>query len=303
MILPISILILLKNCTILRKWCVMEKEVISFEKFNLPIKIHHLHMQEGNNYRGMHSHMAVEIVKVKSGILYCYVNEEIIKVYPKQIIFINSNIGHRLSSENVEISYLHIDMSLLEEKVNDESSKLSAFISHKRAKPYLIFSDNKEITELLNKINIKYYDESKENRWYIKAYLYELVAFMYSQSFISALTISKEQIKKIEQVVQYIDTNFKTPITLDDVCLAAKYNKYTVCHTFKAITGSTIFDYINFLRVHYAVEKLRKSQNSILDIAIECGFSSATYFNRVFKNFFGCAPSVYRKLLPNNVIN
>ena len=180
---------------------------------------------------------------------------------------------------------------------------LNAFISHIHAKPYLILNDNKDITKLLNKLSIKYYEESKESRWYIKAYLYELVAFMYSQSFITSLTISKEQIKKIDQVVRYIDTNFKLPITLDDICLAAKYNKYTICHTFKAVTGSTIFDYINFLRVHYAVEKVRENKNSILDIATECGFSSATYFNRVFKNFFGCAPSVYRKLLPKNIIN
>ncbi len=304
MILPISILILLKNCTILRKWCVMEKENIYFEKFNLPIKIHHLHMEEGGNYRGMHSHLAVEIVQVKSGILYCYVNDDIITVNPKQIIFINSNTGHRLSSENAEISYLHIDVNLLEDNINDdEFSILCEFISHIQAKPYLIFSDNKEITELLNKINKIYYKKSRESRWYIKAYIYELVAFMYSKSFITPLSISKEQIKKIEQVVHYIDTNFKSPITLDDICLATKYNKYTICHTFKAVTGSTIFDYINFIRVHYAVEKLRETRNSILEIATECGFSSATYFNRVFNSFFGCSPSVYRKLLPKNIID
>lgn len=297
-------LILLKNCTILRKWCVMEKENIYFEKFNLPIKIHHLHMDDGGNYRDMHSHIAVEIVQVKSGILYCYVNDDIIRVNPKQIIFINSNTGHRLSSENAEISYLHIDVNLLEDNINDDKfSILYEFISHIHAKPYLILSDNKDITKLLNKINIKYYEESKENRWYIKAYLYELVAFMYSQSFITTLTISKEQIKKIEQVVHYINTNFKSPVTLDDICLSTKYSKYTICHTFKAVTGSTIFDYINFLRVDYAVKKLRETRNSILEIATECGFSSATYFNRVFKSFFGCSPSVYRKLLTENIIN
>jgi AraC-like DNA-binding protein len=121
---------------------------------------------------------------------------------------------------------------------------------------------------------------------------------MCSQSFIAPLTISKEQMGKIEQVIDYIDTNFKSPVTLNDICSAVKYNKYTVCHIFKTITDSTIFDYINFLRVRYAVEKLKHKNNSILEIATECGFSSATYFNRVFKNFFGCSPSVYRKLLP-----
>ena len=276
----------------------MEKEIICFENLNLPIKIHYLHMQKSGNFREMHSHIAVEIVEVKSGVLYCHVNDDIITVNPKQIIIINSNIGHKLYSENAEIFYYHIDISLLQENINDDKiSKLSSFILHTQVTPYLIFNDNNEITYLLNKISIKYYDNAQESLWYIKGYLYELVAFMYSQSLIIPLMISKEQFKKIEQVVHYIDTNFKSPITLDEIGSFVKYNKYTICHTFKEVTGSTIFEYINFSRVHYAVEKLRYPQNTILDIATECGFSSATYFNRVFKNFFGCSPSVYRKFL------
>ena len=282
----------------------MEKEIICFENFNLPMKIHHLHMKASNNYRGMHSHMAVEIVQVKSGILNCCVNDDIITVYPKQIIFINSNTGHKLYSENAEVFYYQVDISLLQENINDAKLlKLHSFILNTRVKSYLIVNDNDEITELLNRINIKYYENSKESYWYEKAYLYELVAFMYSQGFIIPLTISEEQFKKIEQVVHYIDTNFKSPITLEEISSLVKYNKYTICHTFKAVTGSTIFEYINFSRVHYAVEKLKETENSILEIATECGFSSATYFNRVFKSFFGCSPSVYKKLLSENTIN
>lgn len=279
-------------------WCVMEKEIICFEKFNLPIKIQHLYMTESNQYRGRHSHAAVEIVEVKSGILNCCINDDIIMVHPKEIIFINSNVGHRLYSENAEVFYYQIDISLLKENINDDKlSKLNSFMSRTQAKPYLVLNDNNEITHLLNKISISYYGDTQESRWYTKGYLYEIVAYMYSQSFILPLTISAVQLKKIEQVVHYIDTNFKSPITLQELSSLTKYNKHTICHTFKAITGATIFEYINFLRVHCAVEKLKETENSILEIAIDCGFSSATYFNRVFRNFFGCAPSVYRKFL------
>jgi len=92
----------------------MEKEIIRFEKFNLPIKLYNLCMHEGTDYRGMHSHVAIEIVEVKSGVLRCHINNDVIKVYPKQIIFINSNTGHRLFSANAEITYIHIDTGILE---------------------------------------------------------------------------------------------------------------------------------------------------------------------------------------------
>jgi len=281
----------------------MEKETVRFDKFNLPIRIHSLHMVEGRNYRGMHSHMAIEIVTVKKGILHCRVNEDVIKVYPTQFILINSNTGHRLFSENAEIAYLHFDISLMEENENsDEFSTFYQFISHIQAKSYLLIENNNEITQVFHKIQSKYNETAKESRWYLKAYLYELMAFMYKQKFIKPPSISNEQFLKIESIVRYAEENYTTAITLDDLCTAAKYNKYTICHTFKTVTKSTIFEYINFLRVHFAVEKLRNTGDSILVIATSCGFSSAMYFNRVFKNFFGCSPSVYRKLLMENAI-
>ena len=261
-------------------------------------------MIESDNFREIHSHMAVEIVEVKSGILNCRVNEDVIEVHPKEIIFINSNTAHKLYSKNAEIVYYQIDISLFQENINDDKlSKLYSFISHTQDKSFLIFNDNNELTKLLNKLYIKYYENSIESYWYEKAYLYELVAFMYSQDFIVPIAITEEQFKKIEHVVYYIDANFKSPITLENISSLVKYNKYTVCHLFKAVTGSTIFDYINFLRVNCAVKKLKETGNSILDIATECGFASATYFNRVFKSFFGCSPSVYKKLLSENIIN
>lgn len=279
----------------------MEKEVISFEKFNLPIKLRHLHMYAGGVYRGIHSHRAFEIVRVKSGLLNCFFDGEVIKVYRGQIIFINSNTGHSLYSDNAEITYINIDTMGLNESIGGgEFSLLHEFISHVRAKPYLLINETEELSRLFDKTSAKYNDDTGGSYWYIKACIYELVGFMYSKSFITPITVSDSQIKKIKDIVRFIDANYRSPITLDDISAAAKYNKYTVCHTFKEATGSTVFEYINFVRVRHSIEKLKDKSNSVLEIAMECGFSSPTYFNRVFKSIFDCSPSVYRKLLTEN---
>ena len=273
-----------------------EKEIINFEKPQLPIMINNIHIREKGFYRGMHSHTAIEVVKVKSGILNCFINDKIIRVYPKQVIAINSNIGHRLFSENAEVSCMQIGSSFYKEKNNDdEFAMLYDFILHTEAKPCLIFSDNKQLDEILGKINLKYSQNQEDSRWFLKAYIYELIAFLYSQSFITPLMTYSLNIAKIEPIVRYIDNNFKLPITLDDICNEVKYSKYFICHNFKTATGSTIFEYINFLRVLYAVERLKLKNSTISDIAIESGFSSVTYFDRVFRSVIGCSPSVYRK--------
>lgn len=272
----------------------MEKEIIQFHKDGLPVRINRLTMRKEGVYRGLHSHPAVEIIKVQSGTLSCYVGGDRVSVQANQIILINSNIGHVLTSQDAEIVYMQIDISGYKDNAyQGEFAALYAFVSSSRAKPYLLFSDNKELGEILQKIHNKYYEDREESQWYLKAYIYELVAFLFAHSFVQPSPGVK--IEKIAPVVRYIDEHFKQPITLDDICAGAGYNRYAVCHTFKAVTGQTVFDYINFLRIQAAVKELAEKNRTITEIAAECGFSSAAYFNRVFKSVMGSAPSRYRK--------
>jgi AraC family transcriptional regulator, L-rhamnose operon regulatory protein RhaS len=45
-----------------------------------------------------------------------------------------------------------------------------------------------------------------------------------------------------------------------------------------------------------AKQNLRSSQSSIIDIALELGFSSSQYFATVFKKIVGISPKDYRRL-------
>ena len=270
----------------------MEKENIQFNKQGLPIKVHSVHMRENGAYRGLHSHPAVEIITVKSGLLHCCVSGENIDVAENQTLFINGNIGHRLTAKSAEITYIQIDIS----HFKGESAAIYDFISSSLAKPYMLLSGNPQIGGILQKIIRQYSDDRTCSRWYLTAHIYELIAFMYEKAFI-ALPTSNPDLEKIAPIVRFLEDNYRTAIGLSDISAATGYNKYTVCHLFKDITGKTVLDYINFLRIRCAIEKLKTKNKSILEIATESGFSSSSYFNRVFKNEVGCAPTEYRKYI------
>ena len=127
---------LLNTYTKLRKWCIMEKEIISFEKSGIPVRINYLQSKEGKTYRGMHSHPAIEIVKVESGVFSCQIGSEEICVKTGETVLINSNIGHRLLPENAEITYIQIDIRDYQENSGDgEFSSLYEFVFRAKAKP------------------------------------------------------------------------------------------------------------------------------------------------------------------------
>jgi len=274
----------------------MEKEIIKYNKEGLPIRIQQLTMRRDISYRGMHSHGAIEIITVKSGIVTCYIGEDRVSAGANQVILINSNVCHTLTSGDAEIIYLQIDIRGYTDYVDQsEFAPLHAFVFSSQTKSYQVFSDDDALGEILEKLYNRYHEKSQASRLYLKAYIYELVAFLLSQSFIQSEP--RIETKKIESIVRYIDSHFRQPITLDDICIGVGYNKYALCHTFKAVTGQTVFSYINFLRIQAAARILEEKKYTITEIATECGFSSAAYFNRVFKTVMGCAPSQYRKYI------
>ena len=62
----------------------------------------------------------------------------------------------------------------------------------------------------------------------------------------------------------------------------------------KKYFGVTVTEYINSLRLDHAAKLLRTTDKKIVDIALESGFESVPYFNKIFKQNFLVTPHVYR---------
>ena len=101
----------------------------------------------------------------------------------------------------------------------------------------------------------------------------------------------------IQAVHQYITENFRTRITLSNLCFLFGMNKTTLCRSFKAEYGTTILDYINSLKIREAKTFLRQGKMSITEISDLLGFSSVHYFCRLFKLHTHLSPTEYSKTI------
>ncbi|MFD1902718.1 helix-turn-helix domain-containing protein [Enterococcus termitis] len=70
---------------------------------------------------------------------------------------------------------------------------------------------------------------------------------------------------------------------------------YHLSRLFKKQVGTTFTDYINQVRLMRATEALLLTTDSVIQIAMNAGFSSPEIFHRVFKKQHGLTPSNYRK--------
>ena len=99
----------------------------------------------------------------------------------------------------------------------------------------------------------------------------------------------------MSEAIRYINENISSDIDVDKICAAVNISKYYFCRQFKKHTGMTVMKYILKTRIVLAKSELEKTNLFITEISQKYGFSSVSYFCRVFKEEEHCSPLQYRK--------
>lgn len=104
----------------------------------------------------------------------------------------------------------------------------------------------------------------------------------------------------IEDALRYIAQNFALPITLDEVAEQVNLTPTYLSRKFKKFTGTTFKEYVNHIRIRQAKQMLLTTDDTITQIALNCGFNSSNYFKDCFRRRNGVSPSVFRKQSKNH---
>ncbi|AIQ35897.1 hypothetical protein R50345_15450 [Paenibacillus sp. FSL R5-0345] len=100
--------------------------------------------------------------------------------------------------------------------------------------------------------------------------------------------------KIMQEVLEYLDVNYMHSITLADAARQANMSLFYFSRFFKSISGMSYIAYLSNIRVNQAEQLLLTTDKSILEIALECGFTNIRTFNRVFKQIKQRTPSELR---------
>lgn len=107
----------------------------------------------------------------------------------------------------------------------------------------------------------------------------------------NAIPSAKQTVAEVAK--KYIFDNYKSKITIADICDDIGCSKSTLITSFKREYGTTVNSYITEVRLNEAVNMLRSGDRHIGEIATETGFSDQSYFSKVFSARFGVPPSEY----------
>lgn len=100
--------------------------------------------------------------------------------------------------------------------------------------------------------------------------------------------------ERIRLMTAYIREHCTEKITLEDVAEAADISTRECTRCFRRCLNASPIVYLTQTRVDMAARLLTGSAKSIIEISEECGFSSPSYFGKVFREIMGCTPTDYR---------
>lgn len=106
---------------------------------------------------------------------------------------------------------------------------------------------------------------------------------------------NNEYAQRIDRVIDYLRGNLNRPVKLAELANVACFSEFHFHRIFRAVSGETLNNFTNRLRLEKAARLLRYSEQSLTEIALDCGFSSSATFSRAFRAGYDTSPSQFRK--------
>lgn len=247
-----------------------------------------------------HQHEEYELVLQVDGKGMCFIGNYIGEFNPGDIFLLGSNLPHEFKKDDDVVSC---------------SALVIHFSTHFFGIDFLALPEFKEIKKFLEiaVMGIKFKDPTSGRLNFVLNQLsqatgFERITLLCECLLLMARASEKPTLStiteftqfsnlKINKVFEYTILNFRNQINLNTIAGMANLSIPAFCRYFKRKTKKTYIEFVNEMKIGFACQLLRDSEESILQISYASGFNTIANFNKQFFKIKGMKPSVYRKIL------
>ncbi|MEM1253174.1 MAG: AraC family transcriptional regulator [Cyanobacteria bacterium P01_H01_bin.21] len=102
---------------------------------------------------------------------------------------------------------------------------------------------------------------------------------------------------ELERLREFVESNLCEDLSLESLAAAVGMSSSCFARGFKLATGQSPHKWVMACRLARAKELLAKTNQPIVQIALDCGFSGQSHMTTVFSKALGVTPKCYRQLL------
>ncbi|MBP5197595.1 MAG: helix-turn-helix transcriptional regulator [Lachnospiraceae bacterium] len=255
----------------------------------------------------MHWHKETEIIFFEKGDFVLELEGEDIPVKAPCFALIEGKLLHGLTLAKNQIeSAIVFDGRMLNYEMYDEAQRLilDPILNRKKPKVTMIPADSEGFSDLKKAYKKAMTEADKKSRTSFlttKLYITEFLSIMYENGFITAEDTESETgensmglAENVQLAMTYVRDHFDSKIKVKDISDYLGLNEQYLCRCFKKMTGKTLTEYINEVRVERASKMLKDTDERIIDIAMATGYDNISYFIKRFKVIKGVTPQEYR---------
>jgi AraC family transcriptional regulator len=100
--------------------------------------------------------------------------------------------------------------------------------------------------------------------------------------------------QRLQQTIDYIQAHLDEKLSLEAIATELNLSIHYFCELFTQSMGMPPYKYVLQQRIDRAKQLLKQSEQSISDIALDCGFANQSHLNRHFTKLVGITPKKYR---------
>ncbi|MEI7421935.1 MAG: AraC family transcriptional regulator [Prolixibacteraceae bacterium] len=101
--------------------------------------------------------------------------------------------------------------------------------------------------------------------------------------------------RRIAMLHDYLMNHYREDIDLKKLADLVSMAEGSLCRFFRMNVGTSIFEYLNRIKVDFACKLLMDPDIGIMDVCLDSGFNNLSHFNKQFRKNTGATPTEYRK--------
>ena len=140
-------------------------------------------------------------------------------------------------------------------------------------------------------------DVARDDPTAIEEFAYELAVSVAASSLDAPPDgcCSGANARRIQEVVHWIEREAARSLPLASLARQACMSPYHFLREFKRVIGMSPHQFVLAQRLRAAARRLRRTDDPVLQVAVDSGFSDLSEFNRRFRRVLGLTPSAFRR--------